>query len=540
MDLNMMPQEEDDEGINLNWIPEQEEPQVAENVAMDLNLMPQEEDDEAMNWMPPEDEGKEDGAQEQEDEVMNWILQEKRRELSDKERHGVYFALLVIELRDGSVQPDDKLLVSNLLDISVRSVERIWEKAKKQIADGKEVDVSSTKPGKSGRKRKELDLERTSTIPLNKRRTIRSLARSLGVARSTLHKRFQLNELNRITSTVKPHLKLENKLARLKFCMSMVDDSSISTSRAMFKPMTNMVHIDEKWFDMTRVKNSYYVLPGEPEPKRTVSNTHSIGKVMFLTAVAKPRYNNEGELTFDGKIGIWAFVEETEAKRTSQNRTKGTKVLTSVKVTRPVCRDYLINKVIPAIQDKWPDDDEGATIFIQQDNAKPHVLPNDAAFREAVEQTDLDIRLLQQPPNSPELNCLDLCFHNSLQSLTDCRSPTNIQELVQGVEEEFENYDPDKLHRSFITLEAVMFEVMKDKGGNQYKLPHLHKDRFQNAGMEITGVYCDSQVVVDTRVIIEEMEIAIGKENERKELAREGKRKKSKGKGREEVAKERI
>ena len=94
------------------------------------------------------------------------------------------------------------------------------------------------------------------------------------------------------------------------------------------------------------------------------------------------------------------------------------------------------------------------------------------------------------------------------------------------------NYDPDKLHRSFITLEAVMFEVMKDKGGNQYKLPHLHKDRFQNAGMEITGVYCDSRVVVDTRAVIEKMEIAIGKENERKELAREGKRKKSKGKGR--------
>ena len=119
IDLNLMPQEEDDEGINLNWIPEKEEPQVAENVAMDLNLMPQEEDDEDMNWMPQEDEGKEDAAQEEEDEVMNWILQEKRRELSDKERHGVYFPFLVIDLRDGSVQPDDKLLVSNLLDISV-------------------------------------------------------------------------------------------------------------------------------------------------------------------------------------------------------------------------------------------------------------------------------------------------------------------------------------------------------------------------------------------------------------------------------------
>uniref|UniRef100_A0A8R7QC80 Uncharacterized protein n=1 Tax=Triticum urartu TaxID=4572 RepID=A0A8R7QC80_TRIUA len=60
MDLNMMPQEEDDEGINLNLMPQEKEPQVAENVAMDLNLMPQEEDDEDMNWMPQEDEGKED------------------------------------------------------------------------------------------------------------------------------------------------------------------------------------------------------------------------------------------------------------------------------------------------------------------------------------------------------------------------------------------------------------------------------------------------------------------------------------------------
>jgi hypothetical protein len=43
---------------------------------------------------------------------------------------------------------------------------------------------------------------------------------------------------------------------------------------------------------------------------------------------------------------------------------------------------------------------------------------------------------------------------------------------------------------------------------------------------------------LNTRAIIEETEIAIGKENERKELAREGKRKKSKGKGRSGQRKE--
>ena len=139
-------------------------------------------------------------------------------------------------------------------------------------------------------------------------------------------------------------------------------------------------------------------------------------------------------------------------------------------------------------------------------NAKPHVLPADPVFREVVYQTDLDIKLLQQPPNIPEFNVLDLCFHRSLQSLTDCRSPTNIQELVHGVEEEFENYEVRKLSDSFVTLESVMIEVMKDQGGNKYKIPHLHKERRRNEGRTIIGLSMDAQLVADTKAIIEEMQ----------------------------------
>lgn len=88
--------------------------------------------------------------------------------------------------------------------------------------------------------------------------------------------------------------------------------------------------------------------------------------------------------------------------------------------------------------------------------------------------------------------------------MTDCRSPRNIQELVEGVEEEFENYEVDKLFRSFVTLQAVMVEVMKNEGGNDYKLPHLHKDRRQNEGRLIIFLSCDAQLVAETRAIIEE------------------------------------
>jgi hypothetical protein len=74
---------------------------------------------------------------------------------------------------------------------------------------------------------------------------------------------------------------------------------------------------------MTKQNNNYYLLPEEPRPLRTVQNKNNIGKVMFLTAVANPRYNEKGEPTFDRKIGTWAFVEETPAKKTANTEIKG-------------------------------------------------------------------------------------------------------------------------------------------------------------------------------------------------------------------------
>jgi hypothetical protein len=49
----------------------------------------------------------------------------------------------------------------------------------------------------------------------------------------------------------------------------------------------------------------------------------------------------------------------------SKNRPKGILELKLVKVRRDVMRDYLIKKLIPAIQEKWLDEDEGRKIWIQ-------------------------------------------------------------------------------------------------------------------------------------------------------------------------------
>lgn len=85
-------------------------------------------------------------------------------------------------------------------------------------------------------------------------------------------------------------------------------------------------------------------------------------------------------------------------------------------VGRDIIRSFLIEKVLPEIRAKWPDGNS-RIIYIQQDNAKTHVDPNDLEFQQAASQDGFDIRLMYQPPNSPDLNILDLGFFNAIQSL---------------------------------------------------------------------------------------------------------------------------
>jgi hypothetical protein len=40
-----------------------------------------------------------------------------------------------------------------------------------------------------------------------------------------------------------------------------------------------------------------------------------------------------------------------------------------------------------------------------------------------------------------------------------------------------------------------MIEVMKDGGGNRYKIPHMNKERLEALGMLPEALSCDSQLV---------------------------------------------
>ena len=58
-------------------------------------------------------------------------------------------------------------------------------------------------------------------------------------------------------------LKDQNKKDRMKFCLSMLDEATTTTPRSKFNTMHNVVHIDEKWFNMTKKNKTYYLVGGE-------------------------------------------------------------------------------------------------------------------------------------------------------------------------------------------------------------------------------------------------------------------------------------
>ena len=120
---------------------------------------------------------------------------------------------------------------------------------------------------------------------------------------------------------------------------------------------------------------------------------------------------------WDGKIGIWPFAHLSPALRSSTNRPAGTLEWKLYSVNKAAYKDMIIEKVIPAIEEKWPQGYCNTPIWIQQDNASSHFKNDDPDFAMRVGMSDLQISMYFQPPNSPDLNVLNLGFFASLQSI---------------------------------------------------------------------------------------------------------------------------
>ncbi|TBU10731.1 hypothetical protein CWI38_1581p0020 [Hamiltosporidium tvaerminnensis] len=147
---------------------------------------------------------------------------------------------------------------------------------------------------------------------------------------------------------------------RLKFCSSKVNLAN--NGDLLFDNLYDYVHIDE--------------------------NKRFITKIMFMTAI---------------------FVYQEPAQINSKNRAKKTMITKNLEsVTAVHCKNMIIDNVIPAIKSKFPPVYKKKTIYVQQDNAKPHFSDNDAYIVALGSANNWNIKSKAQPANSPDLNVLDL------------------------------------------------------------------------------------------------------------------------------------
>lgn len=98
-------------------------------------------------------------------------------------------------------------------------------------------------------------------------------------------------------------------------------------SDPFFEHMYSTIHVDKKYMTY-KDSQKYYLHPYELGPYRTCKSKRFIQKIMFLAAVARPRFNAQDECTFDGKLGIFPIYEVDASKKKSKNKGAGTLELT--------------------------------------------------------------------------------------------------------------------------------------------------------------------------------------------------------------------
>lgn len=86
---------------------------------------------------------------------------------------------------------------------------------------------------------------------------------------------------------------------------------------------------------------------------------------------------------------------------------------------------------------------------------------------------------------------LDLGFFYSIQSLQFKERTEILVEMLARVHFAFEALSYETLENTFLTLQQVMSSVLRVKGGNNYKLPRMHKDYMRHLGVLPTVIDLD-------------------------------------------------
>ena len=127
----------------------------------------------------------------------------------------------------------------------------------------------------------------------------------MGVSKTTVHRWIVESMICVHCNSLKPILMEENKQVRFELALSFRDPANPSK----YQDIRDRIHVDKKWFFLTREKKRYLLHQGGKDPKHCVKHKSHITKVMFLCAVARPHFNPSLNSWCDRKLGIWPIAD---------------------------------------------------------------------------------------------------------------------------------------------------------------------------------------------------------------------------------------
>ena len=222
-----------------------------------------------------------------------------------------------------------------------------------------------------------------------------------------------------------------------------------------------------------------------PRSRKLASKRH-VGKIMVWTAIGRPLYDSKtGECIFDGKVHMETITHWHKLKR---GKRKGRKVIRNVKVDGKKARE-MIRNTYAAIVEKFPTAYRRRKIWLQMDNARPHVA--EATRRECKRlhteylKHGWDIEVVFQPPRSPDMNVNDLIVYKSMSSIVKKKRMKTLAQLKKRVGFAWGKLDDKVISRAWCILFQNMKYVLETNGDNDYTYPHTslrkrHADALKN------------------------------------------------------------
>ena len=266
-------------------------------------------------------------------------------------------------------------------------------------------------------------------------------------------------------SRAKPTLQEHHRTARVEFCEQYQDEE-----------FYQWVDVDEKWFYVQRTHATKRLPEGVECPHETVQHKSHVPKVMFLTAIARPKKGQH-----DGKVGIWRIAESKKwEKKSTSKHTQGEWYDDAVSMNCDRYFEFMTKKVFPKIRTDFARSTK--TIIVQQDGARPHTgkdmvnkLNKEGAFGFP------QIKVVTQPAQSPDLNICDLAFFSALamavRKIRRGKRSFDIEQLVDDVKEALDAYPSERLEKMWQTKQRAMRRIIECDGWNNYNLHRTAEEK---------------------------------------------------------------